>query len=54
MQVNGNGPFFVLLGVFTSLTSLFTMIVWLVVGWRAMRAHERIAETLRERLGRAE
>ena len=32
-----------------TLFTLFTSIFWLVVGWRAMRAHEDIAAALRER-----
>lgn len=48
MQVNGTGPFFVLLSVVTSLVGLLTTIFWIVVGWRAMRAHEQIADALRE------
>jgi uncharacterized membrane protein len=49
MQLNGTGPVFVLLAVFTSVVSLITTVFWLVVGWRAMRAHEQIATLLRER-----
>ena len=33
----------------TSLTILlgfFTAVFWMVVGWRAMRAHERIADSI--------
>ena len=29
-----------------SCIGLLTTIVWIVVGWRAMRAHERIADAL--------
>ncbi|MBK8180588.1 MAG: hypothetical protein IPK67_17165 [Planctomycetes bacterium] len=36
--------------VLTALFTLATTIYWMVVGWRAMRAHERIAETLERRL----
>lgn len=35
-----------LTAVFTIVTTVF----WMVVGWRAMRAHERIAATLEQRL----
>ena len=28
------------------LAALFSAIFWMVVGWRAMRAHERIAESV--------
>ncbi|MBK7876837.1 MAG: hypothetical protein IPJ77_14020 [Planctomycetes bacterium] len=48
MQINGTGPFFVFLSVVTSIVALLTTIFWIVVGWRAMRAHEQIAEALRE------
>jgi len=30
-----------------ALLTLVTTVFWLVVGWRAMRAHEQIAEYLR-------
>lgn len=30
------------------LWGLFITILWLVIGWRAMRAHERIANALAE------
>ena len=43
---NGSGPFWVILSVVSSLVALMTTIFWLVVGWRAMRAHERIADSL--------
>ncbi|MBI5364746.1 MAG: hypothetical protein HZA53_16340 [Planctomycetes bacterium] len=46
---NGTGPFVIILSVITSLVGLMTTIFWLVVGWRAMRAHEQIAEALRDR-----
>ncbi len=49
MQVNGTGPFFILLSVVTSIVGLLTTVFWIVVGWRAMRAHEQIAEALREK-----
>lgn len=37
-----------LIGFFTFVTTVF----WMVVAWRAMRAHERIASTLDETLPR--
>jgi uncharacterized membrane protein len=50
MQLNGTAPF-AALAVLTSIVGLLTTIFWLVVGWRAMRAHEEIAALLRERRG---
>jgi len=32
-----------LVGLFAVLAGIFTAIFWMVVGWRAMRAHERLA-----------
>lgn len=46
---NGTGPFWIILSVITSLVGLMTAIFWIVVGWRAMRAHEVIAEALRDK-----
>jgi uncharacterized membrane protein len=51
MQINGTGPFFVLIAGLSSILALVTTVFWLVVGWRAMRAHEEIAAALRERRG---
>ena len=31
-------------GVIAILAAIFSAIFWMVVGWRAMRAHERIAD----------
>jgi len=42
------GVWLVLTGAFTFVTFVF----WMIVSWRAMRAHERIASTLEERLSR--
>lgn len=36
------------LAVIAILWGLFVTIMWLVIGWRAMRAHERIADSMRE------
>ncbi len=41
----GITAFTVLVGLLTVVTSLF----WMIVGWRAMRAHERIADKLEPR-----
>ena len=37
--------------VMTLLFGLFSAIFWMVVGWRAMRAHEKLADSM-ERLAR--
>jgi hypothetical protein len=37
-----------LLAVVTGLFGLVVTIFWMWVGWRAMRAHERIADSLQE------
>lgn len=34
------------LTVLTLLIGLFSAIFWMVVGWRAMRAHEKLADNL--------
>ncbi len=36
----------VVLGIISGLVSFVITLLWLVIGWRAMRAHERIADTL--------
>ena len=36
------------LAVFTMICAFVAALIWLVIGWRAMRAHERIAESLGE------
>lgn len=38
-----------LVAVLVSLFGLATTLVWLWIGWRAMRAHERIADVLLQR-----
>lgn len=38
-----------LIAVGSGILSLITTIFWIVVGWRAMRAHEQIADHLRNR-----
>jgi uncharacterized membrane protein len=43
MQTTGG-----LLAILGVLAAFVTTVFWLVIGWRAMRAHEKIAETLRE------
>jgi uncharacterized membrane protein len=39
-QASGSTAFVVL----TSILAIVTTIFWMIVGWRAMRAHERIAD----------
>ena len=34
------------LTVLALLFGIFTTILWLVIGWRAMRAHEKIADSV--------
>ena len=41
----GSGARAILVSIFT----LLTTVLWFVIGWRAMRAHERIAEVLDQR-----
>ena len=41
-----------ILAIVSALVSIVTTVFWLVVGWRAMRAHEELVEALRERLPR--
>lgn len=49
MQFPGTNPMAGALAFLVSALSLLTTVFWLVVGWRAMRAHEEIAAALRER-----
>ncbi|MCY2961916.1 MAG: hypothetical protein NTY35_17300 [Planctomycetota bacterium] len=39
-----------LLAIVTTIAAIVTTVFWMIVGWRAMRAHERIADTLNEKL----
>lgn len=48
-NISGSGPLWVFISLVTSIVGLMTTIFWIVVGWRAMRAHEQIAEVLREK-----
>ena len=34
------------LAMLTILWAVFTAIFWMVIGWRAMRAHEKIADSV--------
>jgi hypothetical protein len=45
MNIQGFGALAVIVGIVTTL-------FWMLVAWRAMRAHERIAEALSADLGR--
>jgi hypothetical protein len=50
MQINGGAmQGFAMLVV---LWGLFVTILWLVIGWRAMRAHEKIADAVQEYIRR--
>lgn len=43
------GPNFGVFNFFVGVTLLWgviTTVFWMIVGWRAMRAHERIADTI--------
>jgi uncharacterized membrane protein len=35
------------------LAAIFAAVFWMVVGWRAMRAHERLAEAAEQIAGRS-
>mgnify|MGYP000942301416 CR=1 FL=1 len=48
---NGGGAIAAIFAVISGIVTVLTAVFWIVVGWRAMRAHEQIAEVLRERLG---
>jgi len=37
-----------LLALVVAIFGIVTTIIWIVIGWRAMRAHERIADTASE------
>lgn len=55
LEFSGAGSaFFAFLSTLTAVVSLLTVVFWLVVGWRAMRAHEDIAASLRARRGSEE
>ncbi|HEX6883837.1 MAG TPA: hypothetical protein VF530_10695 [Planctomycetota bacterium] len=51
MQFSGTGPLFVFLAFLTSVLGLVTTVFWVIVGWRAMRAHEEIVAALKELRG---
>jgi len=48
MSTSFNDAGVTLFAFLSGAASLVVMIFWLVVGWRAMRAHEEIARALRE------
>ena len=45
---NGSGAAMAF-GFLTTVVSIVTTIFWMVIGWRAMRAHERIADRIEEK-----
>lgn len=47
LQMESSNALLVFFGFVSSVLGLITTIFWLVVGWRAMRAHEEIAASLR-------
>lgn len=49
MNLQMHGAVGGLLAALTAMVSIVVTIFWIVVGWRAMRAHEEIARVLRER-----
>ncbi len=49
-QVSNSGDGFAV--VLFAAAGLFTTIFWMIVGWRAMRAHERIADRIHRVLDR--
>ena len=49
LSASGLGTFWLVL---VSGFSVVTFIFWVIIAWRAMRAHERIAATLEQRLPR--
>lgn len=42
LQVSGSTA----LAILSTILLIVTTIFWMIVGWRAMRAHERIADSL--------
>jgi len=52
MNYNISGSGLGALAILLGLWSVFVTIFWMAVGWRAMRAHEKIAERVRD-IGRS-
>ncbi|MBL8861663.1 MAG: hypothetical protein JNK02_06585 [Planctomycetes bacterium] len=50
LQVNPGTNAVLLLSVVTTLVGVISTVFWMVVSWRAMRAHERIADRIDEKL----
>jgi uncharacterized membrane protein len=48
MNYSMSGPGMGFLALLAILFSFVTTVFWLVIGWRAMRAHERIADVLEQ------
>jgi hypothetical protein len=44
----GNGAFGAVLAIAAAAFGIAVSLFWMWVGWRAMRAHERIADTLQD------
>lgn len=44
---SGDGAMAAFLALASAVLGALTMIFWMIVGWRAMRAHERIADSLK-------
>jgi len=49
MNFTQSGAGSMALVVFTTLVSIVTTIFWMIIGWRAMRAHERLADRIEEK-----
>lgn len=43
----GPGMFNLLIGL-TALWGVMTTVFWMIIGWRAMRAHERMSEAVEQ------
>jgi len=52
MNITSSNGFQGFLAVVTTAFAVATFIFWMIVAWRAMRAHERIATTLEDHLPR--
>jgi hypothetical protein len=48
MNFNVNGAGGVILALVTGLVGFSMSLLWLYIGWRAMRAHERLAAAAEE------
>lgn len=41
-----NNRVFILVALISAVSSVLLTVIWLIIGWRAMKAHERIASDL--------